>query len=326
MTPFGGDPRRARAAWSRTRPSRTSRSWTRACGRLPAHLFDTQVAAGFIGLGSPSLASLVERLLDVRLTKGDRLTDWTRRPLHVEQRVYAAADVEHLLALHDILVARLEPMGRLELGDRRVRGAAPARPHAPGARRRLVAHEGRAPAARQAPRRRPAGRGLAGTHRGQPRRPAPLRAVRPRAHRRRAADRPATARSSPAIRGVDGRSLRDGTTDDAARRGRGRPRARPVDRSPARVRPHRPLARARRDRDRRVARAAGVRARPRSRGPRDPRRSHAAPARRAEPPRVPAGAPTSSAHRSNVCSRARRRSCCATADAGSNSAISSLPT
>jgi ribonuclease D len=86
----------------------------RACGRLPTQLFDTQVAAGFIGLGAPSLASLVERLLEVRLTKGDRLTDWTRRPLTVEQRVYAAADVEHLVALHDLLVARLEPMGRLE--------------------------------------------------------------------------------------------------------------------------------------------------------------------------------------------------------------------
>jgi len=98
----------------------------RASGRLPEHLFDTQIAAGFIGLGSPSLASLVERLLDVRLTKGDRLTDWTRRPLHVEQRLYAAADVEHLLALHDILVARLEPMGRLtwatdECEERRLR-------------------------------------------------------------------------------------------------------------------------------------------------------------------------------------------------------------
>ena len=58
----------------------------RACGRVPTQLFDTQVAAGFIGLGAPSLASLVERLLGTRLTKGDRLTDWTRRPLTAEQR------------------------------------------------------------------------------------------------------------------------------------------------------------------------------------------------------------------------------------------------
>lgn len=85
----------------------------RACGQVPSRLFDTQVAAGFVGLGSPSLASLVERLLETRLGKGDRLTDWTRRPLSAAQRAYAAADVEHLLALHDVLVERLEAAGRL---------------------------------------------------------------------------------------------------------------------------------------------------------------------------------------------------------------------
>jgi ribonuclease D len=86
----------------------------RACGSAPSQLFDTQVAAGFIGLGSPSLAAAVERLLGVRLTKGDRLTDWTRRPLRAEQQAYAASDVEHLLALHDALVERLEASGRLQ--------------------------------------------------------------------------------------------------------------------------------------------------------------------------------------------------------------------
>jgi ribonuclease D len=86
----------------------------RACGVTPSHLFDTQVAAGFIGMGSPSLAALVERLLGVKLAKGDRLTDWTRRPLRPEQRRYAAADVEYLLALHDELVTRLDAIGRLQ--------------------------------------------------------------------------------------------------------------------------------------------------------------------------------------------------------------------
>jgi ribonuclease D len=86
----------------------------RACGCAPSKLFDTQVAAGFIGMGTPSLAATVEKLLGTRLTKGDRLTDWTRRPLSADQRVYAAADVEHLLPLHDELVRRLEAVGRLE--------------------------------------------------------------------------------------------------------------------------------------------------------------------------------------------------------------------
>jgi ribonuclease D len=86
----------------------------RLCGHGPTQMFDTQVAAGFLGLGSPSLVALVEKLLAVRLGKGDRLTDWTRRPLTAEQRVYAAADVAHLLELQDVLVARLEAVGRLE--------------------------------------------------------------------------------------------------------------------------------------------------------------------------------------------------------------------
>lgn len=85
----------------------------RACGSAPTTLFDTQVAAGFIGMGTPSLAATVEKLLGTRLTKGDRLTDWTRRPLRVEQRAYAAADVEYLLPLHDKLVKALDEMGRL---------------------------------------------------------------------------------------------------------------------------------------------------------------------------------------------------------------------
>jgi ribonuclease D len=86
----------------------------RACGTSPSHLFDTQIAAGFIGMGTPSLAAAAEKLVRVRLAKGDRLTDWTRRPLTAEQRAYAAADVDHLLAMYDELVHRLEDAGRLE--------------------------------------------------------------------------------------------------------------------------------------------------------------------------------------------------------------------
>jgi ribonuclease D len=86
----------------------------RLCGAPPSSLFDTQIAAGFLGMGSPSLAVLVERVLGVRLAKGDRLTDWTARPLRAEQKRYAASDVEHLLALRERLIERLEQEGRLE--------------------------------------------------------------------------------------------------------------------------------------------------------------------------------------------------------------------
>jgi ribonuclease D len=85
-----------------------------ACGATPSRLFDTQLAAGFLGMSSPSLSTLCDRLLGRRLTKGDRLTDWTQRPLTDAQKRYAADDVAHLLDLHARLVSRLGRLGRLE--------------------------------------------------------------------------------------------------------------------------------------------------------------------------------------------------------------------
>lgn len=84
-----------------------------ACGALPRSLFDTQIAAGFVGHSLPSLAALVERFFGVHLPKGDRLTDWLHRPLGTDQRTYAAADVEYLLELRERLGALLEERGRL---------------------------------------------------------------------------------------------------------------------------------------------------------------------------------------------------------------------
>jgi len=83
-------------------------------GVRPAHLFDTQIAAGFIGMSSPSLTSLVEHLLGRKVSKGDRLSDWLARPLSEGQCAYAADDVAHLFDLHDVLVKRLEADGRLQ--------------------------------------------------------------------------------------------------------------------------------------------------------------------------------------------------------------------
>jgi len=84
-----------------------------ACGALPRDLFDTQLAAGFVGHSLPSLTALVERFFNVHLPKGDRLTDWLRRPLGADQRRYAAADVEYLLNLRDQLTEQLTERGRI---------------------------------------------------------------------------------------------------------------------------------------------------------------------------------------------------------------------
>ena len=82
------------------------------CGAVPSRVFDTQIAAAFVGLGRPSLAKLTQELLDVSLSKAEQLADWTRRPLSPAALRYAAADVTHLLPLHDALSARLETLER----------------------------------------------------------------------------------------------------------------------------------------------------------------------------------------------------------------------
>jgi ribonuclease D len=85
-----------------------------ACGAIPSELFDTQIAAGFLGMATPSLAALHERELGLRLPKSDRLTDWLRRPLTDNQLDYAASDVAHLLEVYAQLTAKLEARGRLQ--------------------------------------------------------------------------------------------------------------------------------------------------------------------------------------------------------------------
>ncbi|MGA0080215.1 MAG: ribonuclease D [Ilumatobacteraceae bacterium] len=84
-----------------------------AVGAIPKRIFDTQLSSGFIGLSTPSLASLVQNELKISLPKGDRLTDWLRRPLSADQMKYAASDVEYLFILHDKINQKLEQLGRV---------------------------------------------------------------------------------------------------------------------------------------------------------------------------------------------------------------------
>lgn len=65
-----------------------------------SNVFDTQVAAGFAGMGAQSsYDSLLGDVLGVRLAKSASFTRWERRPLSAEQLSYAREDVEHLLEL-----------------------------------------------------------------------------------------------------------------------------------------------------------------------------------------------------------------------------------
>ena len=65
--------------------------------RVISPVFDTQIAAGCVGL-KPQIgyAELVKTLLDVNLPKGQTRTDWSKRPLTREQLEYATDDVLYL--------------------------------------------------------------------------------------------------------------------------------------------------------------------------------------------------------------------------------------
>jgi ribonuclease D len=82
----------------------------RLTGSLPAPLFDTQLAAGYLNLGfSMGYSRLVQTLLDIELPKGETRSDWLQRPLSELQVRYAAEDVLHLVEVYRELMARLAP-------------------------------------------------------------------------------------------------------------------------------------------------------------------------------------------------------------------------
>jgi ribonuclease D len=84
-----------------------------ACGRQPAGVFDTQIAAGFCSTEYPSsYGAVVTKILGQKAAKGEQRTDWRRRPLTEAQIDYALEDVRYLLPLHDALIVQLEALGR----------------------------------------------------------------------------------------------------------------------------------------------------------------------------------------------------------------------
>lgn len=98
----------------------------RCCGRLPKGLFDLQLAAGLVGLGYPlGHGPLISALLNIRLTKGETLTDWKKRPLTAKQVQYAYDDVRHLLPAWKELATRLERLGRNEWVNEELAALAP---------------------------------------------------------------------------------------------------------------------------------------------------------------------------------------------------------
>lgn len=84
-------------------------------GLIPPRVFDTQVAAAFLGYGMQvSLADLVRGVCGVRLAKSQTVSDWSARPFSARQIEYLVGDVAYLLPLYDAERPALEKRGRYE--------------------------------------------------------------------------------------------------------------------------------------------------------------------------------------------------------------------
>ena len=78
------------------------------------NLFDTSIAARFVGMKQIGLAALTEALLGVHIPKLASIQkgDWSRRPLSQEALHYAATDVWHLMSIKKGLESRLGTLSR----------------------------------------------------------------------------------------------------------------------------------------------------------------------------------------------------------------------
>ncbi len=85
-----------------------------ACGSIPKQLIDVQIMAGFAGMSTPSLSALAAAFTENRISKGDRLANWLKRPLTEAQCRYAANDVTFLFEITDRLIEKLRKNGRLK--------------------------------------------------------------------------------------------------------------------------------------------------------------------------------------------------------------------
>jgi ribonuclease D len=109
----------------------------RRYGLAFASVFDTAIAARFLGGKALGLDVLLTTYLGVTLPPSRQKDDWSMRPLDPSQLAYAAADVQHLFALKARLTDELARIGRLAWVEEECAALAaqpaPARPVDPDA-------------------------------------------------------------------------------------------------------------------------------------------------------------------------------------------------
>lgn len=79
----------------------------------PRNVFDTQIAALFLGKQHLGLGDLLKEYFSVEKESKYQMADWTKRPLNTEMLSYAVKDTVHLIALREVLIKELRQKGRL---------------------------------------------------------------------------------------------------------------------------------------------------------------------------------------------------------------------
>ncbi len=90
------------------------RSLHRDFGIEVNNLFDTMLAARFLGIPEFGLAALLKMRFGIELNKKYQKADWSRRPLTSEMCAYAVADTSGLLSLYDQLSSELIQKDRIQ--------------------------------------------------------------------------------------------------------------------------------------------------------------------------------------------------------------------
>lgn len=92
------------------------------------NLFDTELAARFLGYRATSLEAVLARHFNAILDKKYQKKDWSVRPLPGEMTAYAADDVRYLVELYEEIKAALKEKGRIKWVHQHCQDIAAVRP------------------------------------------------------------------------------------------------------------------------------------------------------------------------------------------------------
>ena len=79
---------------------------------IPKRIFDTQIAAQLCGYTHVSYQSVIQQTIGIELSKSNKTSNWSKRPLTPQQVRYALEDARHLIPIQKILSKELADLGR----------------------------------------------------------------------------------------------------------------------------------------------------------------------------------------------------------------------